>query len=78
GRSIFVLTLLSGVAGLATWGTRLGLEQVFGIEGFINRLAQLAIASAIGLIVFSLGTLALRIPEATILVNRVRSRLTRR
>jgi len=78
GRSIFVLSLLSGVAGLATWGTRLGLEQVLGIEGFLNRLLQLAIASAIGLTIFALGTLALRIPEATLLVNRVRSRFTRR
>ncbi len=77
GRSIFVLTLLSGVAGLATYGTRLGLEQVLGIEGFMNRLVQLAIASAVGLTVFGLGTLALRIPEATLLLNRVRSRFTR-
>jgi putative peptidoglycan lipid II flippase len=44
----------------------------------MNRLVQLAIASAIGLTVFGLGTLALRIPEATLLVNRVRSRFTRR
>ncbi|MGD1862690.1 MAG: murein biosynthesis integral membrane protein MurJ [Leptolyngbyaceae cyanobacterium] len=77
GKTIALLTALSGVAGLATWGTRLGLEQVLGIEGLVNRLVQLAIASAIGLTVFSLGTLALRIPEATLLVNRVRSRFRR-
>lgn len=78
GRSIFMLTLLSGLAGLATWGTRLGLEQVLGIEGFINRLVQLAIAGSAGLIVFCLGTLILRIPEATLLVNRIKGRFLRR
>lgn len=78
GRSIFMLTLLSGLAGLATWGARLGLEQVLGIEGFINRLVQLAIAGSAGLIVFCLGTLILRIPEATLLVNRIKGRFLRR
>ncbi|MDB9525932.1 murein biosynthesis integral membrane protein MurJ [Oscillatoria sp. CS-180] len=78
GRSIVVLTALSGLAGLATWGTRFGLEQVLGMEGFINRLVQLAIAGVIGLAVFSLGTLVLRIPEATLLVNRIKGRFMRR
>ncbi|HEY9887209.1 MAG TPA: murein biosynthesis integral membrane protein MurJ [Candidatus Obscuribacterales bacterium] len=78
GRPIFWLTLLSGMAGLAAWGTRLGLEQVLGIEGFFNRLLQLAIAGTLGLVVFSLGTVALRIPEATLLVSRLRGRFSRR
>jgi len=77
GRPILGLTLLSGVAGMAAWGTRLGLEQVLGIEGFWNRLMQLAIAGTLGLAVFSLGTLAIRIPEATLLVNRIAGRLRR-
>jgi putative peptidoglycan lipid II flippase len=76
-RPIAMLTLISGVAGVAAWGTRLGLEQVFGLEGFFNRLLQLAIAGTIGLVVFSLGTLALRIPEATLLVNRIAGRFRR-
>ena len=76
-KAIAVLTWLSGFAGLAAWGTRLGLEQLFGIEGFINRLMQLAIASAAGLLVFGLGTLMLRIPETTLLINRVKSRFSR-
>lgn len=78
GRPIGVLTLLSGIAGMAAWGTRLGLEQVLGIEGFVNRLGQLAIAGSVGLAIFSLGTLALRIPEATLLVNRIAGRFRRR
>ncbi|MEM7648457.1 MAG: lipid II flippase MurJ [Cyanobacteria bacterium P01_A01_bin.70] len=78
GRTILMLSMLSGVAGLAAWGTRLGLEQVLGIEGFINRLLQLAIASTAGIAVFSLGTVALRIPEATLLVERLTARFRRR
>lgn len=78
GRPIGLLTGLSAIAGLAAWGTRLGLEQVLGIEGSVNRLVQLAIAGAIGLGVFSLGTVALRIPEATELVNRLAGRFRRR
>ena len=78
GRTILMLSMLSGLAGLAAWGTRLGLEQVLGIEGFINRLLQLAIASTAGIAVFSLGTVALRIPEATLLVERLTARFRRR
>lgn len=77
GRPIGLLTVLSAAAGVAAWGARLGLEQVLGIEGFFNRLIQLAIAGAIGLFIFSLGTLALRIPEATELVSRISARLRR-
>jgi putative peptidoglycan lipid II flippase len=77
-KSIVLLTLLSGVAGLAAWGARLGLENSLGIEGFVNRLVQLAIAGSIGLLVFSGGTLLLRIPEATLLINRIKGRFLRR
>jgi putative peptidoglycan lipid II flippase len=78
GKTIFMLTLLSGLAGLAAWGSRLGLEQLLGIEGFLNRLVQLAIASSAGLIIFALGTVLLQIPEATLLVNRIKGRFLRR
>ena len=78
GRSIALLSGLSGLAGLAAWGTRLGLEQILGIEGFINRLVQLAIAGSLGLAIFALGTFALRIPETTLLVNRIKGRFMRR
>ncbi len=77
GRSIAVLTALSAVAGVAAWGTRLELESLLGLDGFGNRLVQLAIAGAIGIAVFSLGTVLLRIPEATLLINRLRSRFSR-
>lgn len=78
GRSIAVLTVLSVLTGLTAWGSRLGLEQVLGIEGFINRLVQLAIAGSAGIAVFAAGAFFLRIPEATMLVNRIMSRFRRR
>lgn len=70
-RPIAGLTMLSAIAGVVAWGTRLGLEQVLGIEGFWNRLLQLAIAGTLGLVVFAIGTLPLHIPETTLLVNRL-------
>ena len=78
GRTILMLSVLSGLAGLAAWSARLGLEQILGIEGFINRLLQLAIAGTAGIAVFSLGTVALRIPEATLLIDRLTARFRRR
>ncbi|MGD1929846.1 MAG: murein biosynthesis integral membrane protein MurJ [Leptolyngbyaceae cyanobacterium] len=78
GRPIFALTLLSGVAGMAAWGSRLGLEQVMGAEGVVIRQVQLAIAGTAGLAVFCLGTLVLRIPEASQVANRLVGRFMRR
>jgi hypothetical protein len=53
------------------------LEQVMGAEGFVIRLVQLAIAGTAGLVVF-LGTLVLRIPEASQVANRLVGRFMRR
>jgi putative peptidoglycan lipid II flippase len=44
----------------------------------VNRLLQLAIAGLVGLALFSLGTLMLRIPEATLLMDRLQGRFRRR
>jgi putative peptidoglycan lipid II flippase len=77
GRPIAALTGVSAIAGIAAWGTRLGLEQVMGDAGFFIRLVQLAIAGSIGLGVFCLGTLVLRIPEASQVANRLLGRFRR-
>jgi hypothetical protein len=60
------------------WGVRLGLEQVMGADGFWIRLVQLAIAGSLALVLFALGTVALRIPEATLLAHRIGGRFLRR
>lgn len=77
-RPIIALTLSSGLAGVVCWVTRHGLERVLGTEGFGVQLIQLAIAAALGLGTFALCTIMLRIPEATLLVNRLRQKFLRR
>ncbi|WP_027268725.1 murein biosynthesis integral membrane protein MurJ [Leptolyngbya sp. PCC 6406] len=77
-RPIAGLTVLSAIAGVAAWGTRLGLEQVMGEAGFLIRLLQLAIAGTVGIALFSVGTLFLRIPEASQVANRLLGRFWRR
>ncbi|MBD0335006.1 MAG: murein biosynthesis integral membrane protein MurJ [Cyanobacteria bacterium Co-bin13] len=77
-RPIFALTLASGVAGTAAWGTRLGLENWWGMEGFWIQLLVLAIASTVGLLLFTVIALLLPIPETGLLVTRLRERFRRR
>lgn len=73
-RPILALTGVSAIAGVATWGARLGLERWLGTEGLWVQLVELAIASAIGLGVFIPGALMLPIPEVGQLSNRLRQR----
>ncbi|MBE9079930.1 murein biosynthesis integral membrane protein MurJ [Romeria aff. gracilis LEGE 07310] len=76
-RPIVLLTLASGLAGVACWLSRWGLEAWVGSQNFWANLVQLCGASAVGLGVFALLTVALQIPEASLLVARVRQRLGR-
>ncbi|MBD2258399.1 murein biosynthesis integral membrane protein MurJ [Pseudanabaena sp. FACHB-2040] len=78
GRPILALTLASGAAGTAAWGTRLGLENWWGMEGFWIQLLVLAIASTVGLMLFTLLAMLLPIPETGLLVARLRQRFRRR
>jgi putative peptidoglycan lipid II flippase len=71
------LTLGSLVAGLASWGTLLGLQQIMGTEGFLVQLLQLSVAGAIGLAVFAVIATQMRLPEVDQLVTRLRQRLGR-
>ncbi|MEM8543487.1 MAG: murein biosynthesis integral membrane protein MurJ [Cyanobacteria bacterium P01_H01_bin.119] len=78
GRPIALLTLSSGAAGIVCWATRYGLEQLLGTEGIGIQLIQLAIAAAVGLGLFAGCATALGIPEAALLIDRLRQRLLRR
>ena len=71
------LTIASVVTGFASWGTLVGLQQVLGTEGFLIQLIQLCGAGAIGLGVFALIAIQLRLPEVDQLVSRVRQRFSR-
>ncbi|MDH6058982.1 murein biosynthesis integral membrane protein MurJ [Chrysosporum bergii ANA360D] len=60
---ILALTGSSVIAGLAGFGTILGLQQVLGTQGLIIQLLQLCISGLVGLLVFVLLALLMKIPE---------------
>ncbi|MCL6434741.1 MAG: murein biosynthesis integral membrane protein MurJ [Leptolyngbyaceae cyanobacterium HOT.MB2.61] len=67
----------SAIAGLACWGTLWATQQALGTEGLLIQLMQLLISGSVGLIVFALFAVQLRLPEVDLLVNRLRQRLFR-
>ncbi|MEO0540150.1 MAG: lipid II flippase MurJ, partial [Cyanobacteria bacterium P01_A01_bin.105] len=78
GQSVGLIFAASVVAGAAARGARLGLELLVGTEGFLANVVILVGAGLAGLAVFSGGAIALRIPEATLLINRIQQKLRRR
>jgi putative peptidoglycan lipid II flippase len=75
---ILALTLASGAAGTAAWGTRLGMESWLGLESFGLQLIVLSVSGIVGLGVFALLAMLLPIPEAGLLVARLQGRFRRR
>ncbi|GAB4365682.1 MAG: murein biosynthesis integral membrane protein MurJ [Elainellaceae cyanobacterium] len=71
------LAIGSIVAGLSSWGSLLGLEQLLGDEGFLIQLLQLCLAGLAGLTVFALLAAQMRLPEVDQLVGRIRQRFIR-
>ncbi|MFM7448267.1 MAG: murein biosynthesis integral membrane protein MurJ [Leptolyngbyaceae cyanobacterium] len=75
--AILGLALSSAAAGLASWFVLGWTEQIWGTQGLLLLLAQLAIASATGLLVFGLIASQLNIPEMTQLVDRLRQKFSK-
>jgi len=73
--SIAILTIASIFAGAASWGTLLGLEAVLGKDGLLVQLLELSLASLVGLAIFAVASIQLKLPEMDILVERVRQKL---
>ncbi|MBD2461550.1 murein biosynthesis integral membrane protein MurJ [Oscillatoria sp. FACHB-1407] len=71
------LTVSSVIAGVACWGALQGCERVLGTEGLLIQLIQLAIAGSVGVIVFVLCALQLRLPEVEQVGDRLRQRFFR-
>ncbi|MBF2088449.1 MAG: murein biosynthesis integral membrane protein MurJ [Synechococcales cyanobacterium K44_A2020_017] len=63
-------------AGLC-WGSRWGLEELLGTEGFFIQVLQLCIAGSIGLAGFGAIASRLGIPEFDMVVGRISQRLRR-
>ncbi|MEM8806191.1 MAG: murein biosynthesis integral membrane protein MurJ [Cyanobacteria bacterium P01_G01_bin.38] len=77
-RPVGLLFLASVVSGAAAFGTRLGLEQWVGTQGFFVNLLILCVAGAVGVGIFGGVAIALRIPEATLLIERLKGKFLRR
>jgi putative peptidoglycan lipid II flippase len=67
----------SAIAGVACWGTRLGVESIWGTEGFFIQLVNIAIAGSVGLGMFGAIVTQLRLPEVDLLMSRIKQRLGR-
>jgi putative peptidoglycan lipid II flippase len=74
--SVPILGLTGGsiVAGLASFGTLVGLQQVLGTQGLIVQLLQLFISGFVGILVFSVIVSFLKIPEVNTFVVRLRQK----
>ncbi len=76
-RTIFTLTAASFVSGIFCWLTLGGLTSLIGAEGFLANLILMSIAGAVGIAAFALLTVVLGIPEADMLVQRIRQKIGR-
>ncbi|MEO1620688.1 MAG: murein biosynthesis integral membrane protein MurJ [Cyanobacteria bacterium J06632_3] len=76
-RTIGTLTVASFISGISCWLTQGGLASFMGTQGFIVNLVQMCVAGGIGLATFALLTVVLKVPEASILADRIRQKLGR-
>jgi putative peptidoglycan lipid II flippase len=72
------LALGSTIAGLAAWGTLQGLSQLWGNQGLWILLLQLVLASAVGVTVYTVIAVQLRIPEVNLFRDRILQKVGRR
>lgn len=68
------MVIISVVMGFATAGLHGFLERHLPLGGFAGEVARLSIAMAAGVAIVALGSLALRVPEATAFARRLRRR----
>lgn len=76
-KTLVTITIASFIAGVSAWFTLGGLISILGNSGFFINLIELCISGAMGLVTFALLTIVLRIPEADILANQIRTKLGR-
>ncbi len=72
---IFALAIASAISGLACWGSLQGFYTLWGTEGLGIQLLELCLAGAIGLGIFALIAMQLKLPEVNLFVHRLRQRL---
>jgi putative peptidoglycan lipid II flippase len=74
---ILGLTGSSFVAGLASWATFWGCQQLEGGEGLLVQLLQLSLSGLVGIGVFGLIAAQMRLPEVDIFVSRLHQRFVK-
>jgi len=65
----------SAIAGFVSWGTLQGLERLWGNQGIVILLLQLAISSATGFLAFVLLASQLRLPEFNLFAEQIKRKL---
>ncbi|MGB7088155.1 MAG: lipid II flippase MurJ, partial [Phormidesmis sp.] len=76
-RTLLTLAAASALSGVGCWLTFGALSRLIGTEGFAANLLGMCVAGAVGLAIFVVLTIVLGIPEAGMLVRRIRQRLGR-
>ncbi len=76
-KTIFTLTAASALSGVSCWLTLGGLTSLIGAEGFLTNLVLMSVSAAMGIATFSLLIVVLGIPEADMLVQRIRQKIGR-
>jgi putative peptidoglycan lipid II flippase len=78
GLSLFKLTTISFLAGLAAWGFSLLWQQFSVNDNLLLQLLQLGTATAIALGVFAVLAAGLKIPETEIFLSRIRQKFCKK
>lgn len=73
-----ILGLAGGsvLAGLASWGSLWGCQQLWGTEGLLVQLLTIAISGLVGLALFVGIVIQLKLPEIDFFVARIRQRFS--
>ena len=77
GVSIAGLTLASLLAGTASYSMLTVLQKPLGTVGFVPVLIELCVSGVVGLVIFGLIAMQLRIPEVILLSDRILSKVRR-
>jgi putative peptidoglycan lipid II flippase len=78
GWQIGLLTIVSGIAGSIAYGCVSLSERLLGTEGFLVHCVQLGLGGIAGLTIFSILAMQCRIPEVTMLRDRLQQQFFRR
>ncbi len=71
------LTIISVISGTVSWGTLQGLRLLISSNDFLVLLIELVLPGLVGIVVFSILILFLRLPEVDLLVSRLRQKFQR-